>query len=140
MALAAEVADGANTYMQPPEHTARSRETLGPDKALTVVLPTCLTTDAEVGRAAGRRALSIYLPLPAYRKRWIENGFSDDDFEDGGSDRLIDTYVNWGDEDTIRGRIRAHIDAGATGIALGALPPDRDAASAWELIERLAPT
>ena len=66
MAVAAEVADGANTYMQPPAHTRSARDTLGPDKALTVVLPTCLTTDPEVARAAGRRALSIYLPLPAY--------------------------------------------------------------------------
>jgi len=49
MAVAAEVADGANTYMQPPEHSRQSRATLGPDKALNVVLPSCLTTDPEQG-------------------------------------------------------------------------------------------
>lgn len=140
MALAAEVADGANTYMQPPEHTQRSRATLGPDKALTVVLPTCLTTDPEVGRAAGRRALSIYLPLPAYQRRWREFGFDETDWSDGGSDRLVDTFINWGDEPTIASRFQAHVDAGATGIALAALPPDpKDPASSLELLERFAP-
>ena len=33
-----------------------------------------------------------------------------------------------------------HIDAGATGIALAALPPDQsDPGSAWELVEAVAP-
>ena len=140
MAVAAEVADGANTYMQPPDHSKRSRETLGPDKELTVVLPTCLTTDPEAGRAAGRRALSIYLPLPAYQRRWAEHGFTEADWAHGGSDRLVDTYINWGDLDTINQRFQDHIDAGASGIALAALPPGTGrGAEAWELIEAVAP-
>lgn len=140
MAVAAEVADGANTYMQPPEHSRASRATLGPDKELTVVLPTCLTTDPDVGRAAGRRALSIYLPLPAYQRQWAAHGFTEADWSDGGSDRLVDTYVNWGDLDAVLGRMREHVDAGASGIALAALPPDpHEPGSAWELIEAVAP-
>jgi probable F420-dependent oxidoreductase len=140
MALAAEVADGANTYMQPPEHTAASRATLGPDKDLTVVLPSCLTADPEVGRAAGRRALSIYLPLPAYQRQWRTHGFNEDDWADGGSDRLVDAYINWGDIDSIRSRMNAHVEAGATGIALAALPGDPSVrGSAWELLEAAAP-
>jgi len=140
MGLAAEVADGANTYMQPPQHTQASRATLGPDKDLTVVLPTCLTEDPDVGRAAGRRALSIYFPLPAYQRQWAKNGFSEADWSDRGSDQLVDTYINWGSLDTIFGRMNEHIDAGATGIALGALPTDpRDADTAWDLVEAVAP-
>ena len=140
MGVAAEVADGANTYMQPPEHSRQSRATLGPDKALNVVLPCCLTTDAEVGRSAGRRTLSIYLALPAYQRQWAKNGFTEADWSDGGSDRLVDTSIAWGDVDTILGCMQAHIDAGATSISLGALPPDpRDPSSAWDLIETVAP-
>lgn len=139
MAVAAEVADGANTYLQPPDHSRTSRDVLGPDKALNVVMPCCLTTNPEVGRAAGRRVLSIYLPLPAYQRQWAADGFDESDWSDGGSDRLVDTYVAWGDLDAIRGRMQAHIDAGATGISLSALPADRDPSSAWELIVALAP-
>ncbi|MGI9622837.1 MAG: LLM class flavin-dependent oxidoreductase [Acidimicrobiales bacterium] len=140
MAVAAEVADGANTYMQPPAHTEESRDLLGPEKELHVVLPSCLTTDAEVGRSAGRRALSIYLPLPAYQRQWAKRGFTSADWSDGGSDRLIDTYINWGDLDGVVGRMQDHLSAGATGITLGALPPDpADSSSAWELIEAVAP-
>lgn len=140
MSVAAEVADGANTYLQPPAHSEQSRATLGPDKALTVVLPSCLTTDPDVGRAAGRRALSIYLPLPAYQRQWAEHGFTEADWTSGGSDRLVDAFVNWGDLDTVLSRMHEHLDAGATGIALAALPPDpEDLGSAWELVEAVAP-
>ncbi len=141
IAMAAEVADGVNTYMQPPSHTAETRATLGPDKVLTVVQPTCLTTDPEVGRAAGRRALSIYLPLPAYQRQWATHGFTEADWSDGGSDRLVDAHIVWGDEETIRSRYQEHIDAGATGISLGALPTDpADPKSVWPLVESLAPS
>ena len=140
MSVAAEVADGANTYMQPPSHSRASRATLGPDKELTVVLPTCLTADPHIGRAAGRRALSIYLPLPAYQRQWAKHGFDETDWADGGSDRLVDAHINWGDLDTVVGRMNEHREAGASGIALAALPPDpRDPTSAWDLIEAVAP-
>jgi probable F420-dependent oxidoreductase len=140
MAVAAELADGANTYMQPPERTTEARAVLGPDKALNVVLPCCLTADSALGRAAGRRALSIYLPLAAYQRRWLANGFTEEDWSNGGSDRLVDNCFIWGDIDTITKKIRAHIDAGATAIAIGAQHADpRRGGPAWDLLEALAP-
>lgn len=140
MRLAAELADGANTYMQPPDHTRASRRTLGPDKALNVVLPCVLSTNADVARAAGRRALSIYLPLPAYQRQWAANGFDERDWSGRGSDRLVDAFVAWGDADAIRERIRAHVDAGADQILLGANQPDRaQPGPPWDLLEALAP-
>ena len=45
----------------------------------------------------------------------------DDDFEGDLSDRLVDAIVAWGDEDTIRARIKAHWDAGANHVCLGPL-------------------
>lgn len=140
MALAAELADGANTYMQPPERTAEARAILGSEKALNVVLPCCLTTDPALGRAAGRRALSIYLPLAAYQRRWRANGFTDEDWSDGGSDRLVDSCFTWGDVDTILNRMHSYIDAGASAIAIGANPARRGVRGpAWDLLEALAP-
>ncbi len=141
LAAAAEVADGANTYMQVPGHTAEARRILGPDRSLNVVLPCCLSTDPVAARAAGRRAVSIYLPLPAYQRQWAAQGFTPDDWAGKGSDRLVDTYVAWGDIDTITARMREHIDAGASEIELAPLNPDRSRPGpAWDLLEALAPT
>ena len=141
MAVAAELADGANTYMQPPESTAEARAMLGPVKALNVVLPCCLTSDPALGRAAGRRALAMYLPLAAYQRRWLANGFTEEDWSNGGSDRLVDSCFTWGDLDTIMNRMRAHIDAGATAIEIGASHADpQQRGPAWDLLVALAPT
>jgi probable F420-dependent oxidoreductase len=140
MQVAAELADGANTYMQPPEHTRESRATLGPDKALSVVLPCALTTDPDAGRAAGRRALSIYLPLPAYHRQWRAFGFDESDWTDRASDRLVDASVAWGDVGTLRERIAEHIDAGATQVQISANSVDRaNPGPPWDLLEALAP-
>ena len=138
--LAAELADGANTYMQPPEHTAEARRVLGPDKALNVVLPCVLSTDPHTARSAARRALSIYLSLPAYQRLWAANGFDATDWAGRGSDRLVDAFVAWGDVDALGERIAAHIDAGARQVLLGATNPDRsDPGPPWDLLEALAP-
>lgn len=45
-------------------------------------------------------------------------GFGDDDFANGGSDRLVDAMVAWGGEKKIRERIAAHYDAGATHVCI----------------------
>lgn len=139
MQLAAEAADGAYTYMQPPSHTAESRTTLGSGKGLSVVLPVCMTTDADAARAAGRRAISVYLPLPAYHRQWRRFGFDESDWSGDGSDRLVDASVAWGDEAAIRSRIQEHIDAGASQVQLGVSNPDGPGPP-WDALQALAPT
>ena len=51
-------------------------------------------------------------------------GFTDDDLADGGSDRLVDAIVAWGDVDAIVSRVRAHHDAGADHVCVQVLPAD----------------
>ncbi|MDX2381662.1 MAG: TIGR03620 family F420-dependent LLM class oxidoreductase [Acidimicrobiia bacterium] len=138
MQVAADAADGAYTYMQPSSHTAESRATLGPDKGLSVVLPVCMTTDPVAARTAGRRAISIYLPLPAYHRQWRRFGFDESDWSGEGSDRLVDASVAWGDEDAIRVRIAEHLDAGATQVQLGVNNP-HGSGPPWDLLEALSP-
>jgi len=138
--LAAARADGANTYLMPPEHTRQAREILGPDKALNVVLPCCLCDDEEQARRVGRRALSIYVKLPAYQRQWTRLGFGPEDFADAASDRLVHSLVAWGDAGAIRGRIASHVEAGASEIVIVSYDPElRGAAPHWELLEALAP-
>jgi probable F420-dependent oxidoreductase len=135
--LVAQRLDGANTYLLPPVHTQRARGILGPDKRLTVVLPCCLCEDAERARKIARRALSIYMPLPAYQREWRKWGFDESDWAGGGSDRLIDSLVAWGDVSSIQNRIDEHEAAGASHIAVSVYNPEGSEPH-WKLIEALA--
>ncbi|GIX31975.1 MAG: LLM class F420-dependent oxidoreductase [Porticoccaceae bacterium] len=118
LALAAELADGAHPYNVTPEHTATAREILGPGKLLCPEQKVLLETDPERARAVARRALALSLSLPNYRKSYLRQGFTEADLEGGGSDRLVDAIVAWGDEEAIRRRIQAHFDAGADHVAI----------------------
>jgi probable F420-dependent oxidoreductase len=119
--LAAELADGAHPYNVTPEHTRAARGLLGKNKLLAVEQAAILETDAAAARAVARKFLSIYLGLPNYVENWRRLGFGDPDFADGGSNRLIDAIVAWGDEKAIRARIDAHWQAGADHVCVQAL-------------------
>jgi probable F420-dependent oxidoreductase len=123
MTLAAELADGAHPYNVPPEHTAHARELLGPGKLLAPELAVTLERDPDKARALGRAHLAIYLGLPNYTNNLRSLGFTDDDFTDGGSDRLIDALVAWGGVDRVADTVRAHHDAGADHVCIQVLVP-----------------
>jgi probable F420-dependent oxidoreductase len=126
LTLSAELAEGAHPYNVTPEHTAKAREILGPDKLLYPEQKVLLQTDPAQARAAGRRNLSTYLTLPNYRNNMLRMGFAEGDLDGGGSDRFIDAMVAWGDEAAIRKRIQAHWDAGADHVCIQAIAPDGD--------------
>jgi probable F420-dependent oxidoreductase len=121
LALAAEQADGAHPYNVTPEHTAEARGILGAGKLLCPEQKILGETDPAKARAKGREALAIYLSLPNYVNNWKRLGFTDADFANGGSDRLVDANVAWGDDAAIRARIQAHWDAGADHVCIQAL-------------------
>jgi probable F420-dependent oxidoreductase len=128
--LSAELADGAHPYNVTPEHTRRAREILGAGKLLCVEQAAILETNATDARTAAREFLSIYLGLSNYVDNWRRLGFIDADFAGGGSDRLIDSIIVWGDERAIRERIEAHWQAGADHVCVqavgqGGLPDER---------------
>jgi probable F420-dependent oxidoreductase len=141
LALSAAQADGAHPYNVTPEHTAEARKILGPDKLLCPEQMVLAETDAGKARAIARKNLAIYLTLPNYFNNWKRLGFTDTDFAEGGSDRLIDAIIAWGDDAAIRARIAAHWDAGADHVCIQALggagAPDRKPDE--KLLERLAP-
>jgi probable F420-dependent oxidoreductase len=125
LALATERADGAHPYNVPVEHTARAREILGPEKLLAPEQAVALVTDPDEARQVARAHMSIYLGLPNYVNNLRRFGFTDEDFADLGSDRLADALVAWGDVDSIRARVQAHIDTGADHVAVQVLKHDR---------------
>jgi probable F420-dependent oxidoreductase len=119
--LSAELADGAHPYNVPPEHTRQARAILGAGKLLCVEQAAILETNPAEARAIARRFLAIYLGLPNYVDNWRRSGFSDADFAGGGSDRLIDALIVWGDEKAIRARIDEHWQAGADHVCVQAV-------------------
>ncbi len=124
LALAASAADGAHSYFVPVEHTAFAREHLGPDALLAPEQAVVLSTDAEQARAVARAHMATYLGLPNYTNNVRRFGFGDEDLAEGGSDRLVDAIVAWGDEQAVVDRVAAHHERGADHVALQVLPLD----------------
>jgi probable F420-dependent oxidoreductase len=124
LTLSAERADGAHPYNVNPEHTAQARAILGPGKYLCPEQAVVFETHSAKARAIGRAFLGFYLSLPNYTNNFLRLGFTPEDFAGGGSDRLIDAMVAWGDAASIRDRIRAHHAAGADHVCVQVLTED----------------
>jgi probable F420-dependent oxidoreductase len=140
LALSRDRAQGAHPYFMPPEHTRDAREILGPDRLLVPEVKVVLETDASRARGAARAAGATNIALENYRKTWRRYGFADADFEDGGSDRLIDETVAWGTETQIEDFLQRHLDAGATQVCLHFVNPEGMASGLdWRAVEALAP-
>jgi probable F420-dependent oxidoreductase len=139
LALSAELAQGAHPYNVPPEHTARAREILGDGPMLCPDQKAILVKDPSRARALAHQHLATYLTLPNYQNNWRSLGFTDTDFEHGGSDRLIDAVFVWGDESAIAERIRAHHDAGASHVCLQAIRADGQLGPDLDLLAAFAP-
>ncbi|MCW2952682.1 MAG: class F420-dependent oxidoreductase [Conexibacter sp.] len=135
--LARDRSAGAHPYFVPPRHTARARELLGPGPFLAPEQAVVLETDPDRARSLGREHMELYLQLPNYVNNLRELGYGDDDFADGGSDRLVDAIVAWGDVDAIAARVAAHHAAGADHVAVQSFA--RDAETALRQLEQLAP-
>ena len=127
-------ADGAHPYLVRPEHTATTREILGPDKwivseqAVVVGLDKDSAADDEQLRRAHLH-LEIYSGLPNYRNSWVRQGFDETDFVRGGSERLARGIVGMGSVEQAAASITAHLDAGADHVVVQVLG---DGNPAWD--------
>ncbi|MFN8559618.1 MAG: TIGR03620 family F420-dependent LLM class oxidoreductase [Dehalococcoidia bacterium] len=127
LALAAARAAGAHPYFVPVEHTALARAALGAGPLLAPEQAVVLDTNPTTARATARAHMATYLRLPNYTNNLRRLGLGDADLADGGSDRLVDAIVAWGDVAAVAARVRAHLDAGADHVcvqALGVEPGD----------------
>lgn len=125
LALSRDRTAGAHPYLITPEHTAKAREILGPDSLLAPEVKVVLETDPDRARAAARGHLAIYLGMPNYTGNLLRLGFVDEDFRDGGSDRLIDATFAWGDMEAVRARLAAHREAGADQLVVQVVTGDQ---------------
>lgn len=123
--LAADRTAGAHPYLTTPEHTRQARELLGPDVLLAPEQKVVLDTDVERARAVARaKVRDPYLSLSNYVGNLRRLGWTDEDFADGGSDRLIDALAPQGDAEAIAKAVSAHLDAGADHVAVQVLGDD----------------
>jgi len=129
---------GAHPYLVTPEHTAQARDILGPEALLAPEQAVVVERDPARARAIGREGLSGYLGLPNYVRNWMRWGFEERDVENGGSDRLVDAMVAWGDEATIAERVAAHRRAGADHVCIQVLGAEASGMP-MEQWRRLAP-
>jgi probable F420-dependent oxidoreductase len=121
LSLAAERSLGPHPYLVTPVHTREARERIGPEAWLAPEQTVVLEANPAKARAIGRAMLQLYLGLPNYANSLKRQGFTDEDFDSGGSDRLIDALVAWGDADAILDRIAAHREAGASHVSIQVL-------------------
>jgi probable F420-dependent oxidoreductase len=122
--LSAERADGAHPYLTTPEATARARGIVGPAGLLLPEQAFLLETDPSLARRLARSYLAWYLGVENYRQSLLWQGFGEEDLAGGGSDRLVDSIVAWGDEEAVRARVQEHFDAGATHVSVQAIAED----------------
>jgi probable F420-dependent oxidoreductase len=136
--LARERTAGAHPYFVPVEHTVEARGILGTDRLLAPEQAVVFAKTRETARPTGDIYMRTYLALPNYRNNLVRLGWSDDDLNPPGSDRLFDAMVVWGDDEEIARKLRRHHDAGADHVAVSVLLPTPDRAPTAEL-RRLAP-
>ncbi|HEX7399277.1 MAG TPA: LLM class F420-dependent oxidoreductase [Candidatus Limnocylindrales bacterium] len=127
LALARDRSWGAHPYFVTPEHTHLARFVLGPGRLLAPEQAVVLEPDPARARAIARRHTATYLRVPNYTNNLRRLGFTEADFADAGSDRLVDAIVAWGDLAVIGRRVEEHLAAGADHVCLQVLADEPDA-------------
>jgi probable F420-dependent oxidoreductase len=119
--LARRRAGGTHPFLGTPEYSATARGLLGTGPLLAPYQAVSLERDPAKARAAGRGFLAPFFGMGAYRRSLLAQGFTETDLADGGSDRLVDSVLAWGDADVIGERVAAHLQAGADHVCLHVL-------------------
>lgn len=121
--LAADRTEGAHPFLVPLEHTVWAREIVGPDAFLAVHQAVLIDDDPAKAHDQAREVLQPVIDnVQVVPTRWQMvkklTGLTDEDLEDGGSDRFVDTMIANGTIDTVAERIRQLHDAGADHVCV----------------------
>lgn len=124
--LAAERSAGAHPYNVSVEQTREARQLIGPASLLAPEQGVLLETDPTRARAVARQRMTFYMQAPNYIRNFQRSGFTEADLKDGGSDRLLDSFLAWGDVSAIGERVRQHHEAGANHVCIQVLTATAD--------------
>ncbi|MEJ7926115.1 LLM class flavin-dependent oxidoreductase [Sphingobium sp. AN641] len=116
--LALKHGQGIFTWILPVENVRQARAHVGPDFEVSANFPVILIEDATEARRIARAFLTFYIPIPYYQAAYSKIGFGPEDFENGGSDRLIDAIVAWGTPEKIKARADEYAAAGASRVII----------------------
>jgi probable F420-dependent oxidoreductase len=140
-ALAGSRSAGLHPFLVPAAASARYREIVGTAVLIAPHLAVVLETDRDHARSIARAGIGTFINFPSYRANLRRLGFTDNDVVPGGSDRLIDALIAWGDLDSVAARIREHLDAGADHVALHVLTDSPGLPlTQWRQLADLLPT
>ena len=142
LALSRDRAAGAHPYLVTVEHTARARELLGEHALLAPELKVVLDNDPDSARATARGYLGGYLAMPNYTNNLLRLGFAEDDFHDGGSNRLLEAVFALGDAEAVAERATAFLKAGADHLAIQVVTDDSRHSlprAAWRRLAQVLP-
>jgi probable F420-dependent oxidoreductase len=136
LSLAAERAAGAHPYFVPVEHTRVARSVLGDGPLLAPEMACVVDPDPVRGAEAARQYAASYLRMSNYTRNLLSLGFTEHDFADGGSDRLIDAIVPHGTAEEIVPVARAHLEAGADHVCLQPVGVEGVPREEWRALAR----
>ncbi|MGH8915646.1 MAG: LLM class F420-dependent oxidoreductase [Acidimicrobiia bacterium] len=122
--MARERTRGAHPYLTTPHHTRFAREVLGEGRLLAPEQKVVLDPEPERARSVGRPVVTRYLDRVNYRNNLLREGWTEDDFVDGGSDRLVDALVLHGTAEQVAAGLAAHLEAGADHVGVHVLGED----------------
>jgi probable F420-dependent oxidoreductase len=125
---------GAHPYNVTPEHTALARQALGPSALLMPEQMVAVTSDPDQAHTIARETVSYYLQFANYTNNLRRIGFGDEDFADGGSNRVLDALVAWGSPEDIAARVREHRDAGANHVCVQVLGDPSHLRAEWRAL------
>jgi probable F420-dependent oxidoreductase len=118
LGLAAERSLGAHPYFTTVEHTRFARERVGPDALVATEVAVVVDPDPESAREKARGYTARYVGMTNYARNLLRFGFTEDDLDGGGSDRLVDAVIPHGSADAIAEAVHAHLEAGADHVCL----------------------
>lgn len=142
--LAMKHGQGIFTWILPVENIRQARAFVGPDLEVTANFPVILTEDPDEAHRVGRAFMTHYIPLAYYQAAYTKVGFGPEDFEQGGSDRLLDAIIAWGTPEMIKARAEEYAAAGASRIIINPIraadhPPvggERDVNADWDALRQ----
>ncbi len=136
--LSAERTLGAFPYNITPDQVALSRAAMGPNSAVICEQKVLLCSDPVLARKTARASLAPYMPLPNYFQNWFRLGFNEGDLKEGGSDRLMDAMVLWGDAGQIKAKLKVYFERGADQVVIQPIRADGAPGPDWAALEALA--
>jgi probable F420-dependent oxidoreductase len=132
--VAAERSAGTHPYLTIPAQSGEERDALGDGVLIAPEQTVVLDTDPQTARESARTFLTRYLGMSNYTNTMRRGGFTEQDVEPPGSDKLVGDIVAQGDAAALAARIRQHLEAGADHVSVQVVPARDDALPALRAI------